>query len=107
MRLGKGSLSRDWLSHSLFTRLISLSSRLITPTGVVEQFLVTGSQVTLAQSESQSEKRVSFDDGRHTLRSSGARELGSSASTDIALLWSEKQVLLAERIIPTGIMARS
>ena len=30
-----------------------------------------------------------------------------SYSTDMAILWIEKQVLLVEGIIPTGIMARS
>ena len=31
-----------------------------------------------------------------TLHSAGVQELGSSPSTDITLLWSEKPVLLAE-----------
>ena len=34
-------------------------------------------------------------------------ELDLSYSTDMAILWIEKQVLLVEGIIPTGIMARS
>ena len=34
-------------------------------------------------------------------------DLDLSYSTDMAILWIEKQVLLVERIIPTGIMARS
>ena len=34
-------------------------------------------------------------------------DLDLSYSTDMAILWIEKQVLLVEGIIPTGIMARS
>ena len=76
------NIAQDLLSPSLFVQLILwieerdsdqkvlLAERII-PTGIMAR-----SQVTLAQSQSQSEKRVSIYDARHTLRTSGVRESG-------------------------------